>query len=39
VTVKVKDHKRKHDSDDDEGPSAGSNQGKSTKRRSSAKLI
>ncbi|GJV65917.1 hypothetical protein Tco_1476745 [Tanacetum coccineum] len=39
VTVKVKDHKRKHDSDDDEdddddeGPSAGSNQGKSTKRR------
>ncbi|GJX33386.1 hypothetical protein Tco_0243241 [Tanacetum coccineum] len=43
---KVKDHKRKHDSDDDEdcsiksvyndddeGPSAGSNQGKSTKRR------
>ncbi|GJV02763.1 hypothetical protein Tco_1336332 [Tanacetum coccineum] len=39
VTVKVKDHKRKHDSDDDEdddddeGPSAGSNQGRSTKRR------
>ncbi|GJW98492.1 hypothetical protein Tco_0180300 [Tanacetum coccineum] len=33
VTVKVKDHKRKHDSDDDEGPSAGSNQGKSAKRR------
>ncbi|GKB99897.1 hypothetical protein Tco_0986034 [Tanacetum coccineum] len=36
---KVKDHKRKHDSDDDEddnddeGPSAGSNQGKSAKRR------
>ncbi|GKG65453.1 hypothetical protein Tco_0675302, partial [Tanacetum coccineum] len=45
VAVKVKDHKRKHDSDDeeddddDEGPLAGSNQGKSTKRRSSAKLI
>ncbi|GKF62603.1 hypothetical protein Tco_0182657, partial [Tanacetum coccineum] len=40
VAVKVKDHKRKHDSDDeedddddDEGPSAGSNQGRSTKRR------
>ncbi|GKB93645.1 hypothetical protein Tco_0979782, partial [Tanacetum coccineum] len=39
VAVKVKDHKRKHDSDDDEddddneGPSAGSNQGKSAKRR------
>ncbi|GJV42488.1 hypothetical protein Tco_1420928 [Tanacetum coccineum] len=39
VTVKVKDHKRKHDSDDDEdddddeGPSAGSNQGRSAKRR------
>ncbi|GJR94210.1 hypothetical protein Tco_0266384 [Tanacetum coccineum] len=39
VIVKVKDHKRKHDSDDDEdddddeGPSAGSNQGKSAKRR------
>ncbi|GKA23431.1 hypothetical protein Tco_0709393 [Tanacetum coccineum] len=38
-TRKVKDHKRKHDSDDDEdddddeGPSAGSNQGKSAKRR------
>ncbi|GJW73294.1 hypothetical protein Tco_0132664 [Tanacetum coccineum] len=32
VTVKVKDHKRKHD-DDDEGPSAGSNQGRSEKRR------
>ncbi|GKG44326.1 hypothetical protein Tco_0485764, partial [Tanacetum coccineum] len=32
VTDKVKDHKRKHDSDD-EGPSAGSNQGKSAKRR------
>ncbi|GKC50161.1 hypothetical protein Tco_1072906, partial [Tanacetum coccineum] len=37
--VKIKDHKRKHDSnddeddDDDEGPSAGSNQGKSSKRR------
>ncbi|GJT78265.1 hypothetical protein Tco_1044990 [Tanacetum coccineum] len=37
--VKVKDHKRKHDSDDeeddddDEGPSAGSNQGRSAKRR------
>ncbi|GKF39716.1 hypothetical protein Tco_0119777, partial [Tanacetum coccineum] len=36
---KVKDHKRKHDSDDDEdddddeGPSAGSNQGRSAKRR------
>ncbi|GJV22252.1 hypothetical protein Tco_1371272 [Tanacetum coccineum] len=35
---KVKDHKRKHDSDDDEdddddeGPSAGSHQGRSTKR-------
>ncbi|GJS94665.1 retrovirus-related pol polyprotein from transposon TNT 1-94 [Tanacetum coccineum] len=41
VAVKVKDHKRKHDSDDDEdddddeGPSAGSNQGRSTKRRRS----
>ncbi|GJV42564.1 hypothetical protein Tco_1421004 [Tanacetum coccineum] len=39
VAVKVKDHKRKHDSDDeeddddDEGPSAGSNQGRSAKRR------
>ncbi|GJU63410.1 hypothetical protein Tco_1245245 [Tanacetum coccineum] len=39
VADKVKDHKRKHDSDDDEdddddeGPSAGSNQGRSTKRR------
>ncbi|GJS62626.1 hypothetical protein Tco_0657410 [Tanacetum coccineum] len=38
VADKVKDHKRKHDSDDDEddddeGPPAGSNQGKSTKRR------
>ncbi|GKD24405.1 hypothetical protein Tco_1230619, partial [Tanacetum coccineum] len=39
VAYKVKDHKRKHDSDDDEdddddeGPSAGSNQGKSAKRR------
>ncbi|GJZ35444.1 hypothetical protein Tco_0581261 [Tanacetum coccineum] len=39
VVDKVKDHKRKHDSDDDEdddddeGPSAGSNQGKSSKRR------
>ncbi|GKC33296.1 hypothetical protein Tco_1040590, partial [Tanacetum coccineum] len=39
VTDKVKDHKRKHDSDDDEdddddeGPSAGSNQGRSAKRR------
>ncbi|GKF66525.1 hypothetical protein Tco_0193042, partial [Tanacetum coccineum] len=34
VADKVKNHKRKHDSDDDdEGPSAGSNQGKSTKRR------
>ncbi|GJT75602.1 hypothetical protein Tco_1042327 [Tanacetum coccineum] len=38
VKDKVKDHKRKHDSDDDEddddeGPSAGSNQDKSTKRR------
>ncbi|GJY80435.1 hypothetical protein Tco_0493186 [Tanacetum coccineum] len=38
---KVKDHKRKHDSDDDkyddddEGPSAGSNQGRSTKKRRS----
>ncbi|GKF37497.1 hypothetical protein Tco_0114255, partial [Tanacetum coccineum] len=42
VTDKVKDHKRKHDSDDDEddddddeGPLAGSNQGRSTKRRRS----
>ncbi|GKE69779.1 hypothetical protein Tco_1527851 [Tanacetum coccineum] len=42
VADKVKDHKRKHDSDDDdddddddEGPSAGSNQGRSTKRRKS----
>ncbi|GJT81065.1 hypothetical protein Tco_1055407 [Tanacetum coccineum] len=42
VADKVKDHKRKHDSDDDdedddddEGPSAGSNQGRSTKRRRS----
>ncbi|GKC97760.1 hypothetical protein Tco_1168035, partial [Tanacetum coccineum] len=41
VANKVKDHKRKHDSnddeydDDDEGPSAGSNQGRSTKRRRS----
>ncbi|GKD24102.1 hypothetical protein Tco_1225805, partial [Tanacetum coccineum] len=41
VVDKVKDHKRKHDSDDDEdddddeGPSAGSNQGRSTKRRRS----
>ncbi|GJT23884.1 hypothetical protein Tco_0893821 [Tanacetum coccineum] len=39
VADKVKDHKRKHDSDDDEdddddeGPSGRSNQGKSTKRR------
>ncbi|GKF55733.1 hypothetical protein Tco_0166073, partial [Tanacetum coccineum] len=39
VAVKVKDHKRKHDSDDeehdddDEGPSTGSNQGRSAKRR------
>ncbi|GJY39833.1 hypothetical protein Tco_0426197 [Tanacetum coccineum] len=39
VAVKIKDHKRKHDSDDkendddDEGPSAGSNQGRSAKRR------
>ncbi|GJR97231.1 hypothetical protein Tco_0269405 [Tanacetum coccineum] len=33
VADKVKDHKRKRDSDDDEGPSAGSNQGDSTKRR------
>ncbi|GJU12270.1 hypothetical protein Tco_1134666 [Tanacetum coccineum] len=39
VADKVKDHKRKHDSDDDEdddddeGPSAGSNQGKAAKRR------
>ncbi|GJU58699.1 hypothetical protein Tco_1236465 [Tanacetum coccineum] len=39
VADKVKDYKRKHDSDDDEddddnkGPSAGSNQGKSSKRR------
>ncbi|GKE68581.1 hypothetical protein Tco_1526653, partial [Tanacetum coccineum] len=41
VADKIKDHKRKHDSDDDEdddddeGPSAGSNQGRSTKRRRS----
>ncbi|GKE43891.1 hypothetical protein Tco_1471175, partial [Tanacetum coccineum] len=41
VADKVKDHKRKHDSDDDEdddddeGPSAGSNQGMPTKRRRS----
>ncbi|GJW53364.1 hypothetical protein Tco_0097449 [Tanacetum coccineum] len=41
VADKVKDHKRKHDSDDDEdddddeGPSAGSNQGRSTKKRRS----
>ncbi|GJY49862.1 retrovirus-related pol polyprotein from transposon TNT 1-94 [Tanacetum coccineum] len=41
VAVKVKDHKRKHDSDDeeddddDEGPSAGSNQGSSKKPRES----
>ncbi|GJV81457.1 hypothetical protein Tco_1517327 [Tanacetum coccineum] len=47
VANKVKDHKRKHDSDDDEsddddegndddeGPSAGSNQGRSSKRRRS----
>ncbi|GJS78072.1 hypothetical protein Tco_0727953 [Tanacetum coccineum] len=33
VADKVKDHKRKRDSDDDEGPSAGSNQGESTKRK------
>ncbi|GJX50916.1 hypothetical protein Tco_0277761 [Tanacetum coccineum] len=39
VAVKVKDHKRKHDSDDeeddddDEGPSAGLNQGRSAKRK------
>ncbi|GJS83746.1 hypothetical protein Tco_0750287 [Tanacetum coccineum] len=39
VKYGLKDHKRKHDSDDDEdvdddkGPSAGSNQGKSAKRR------
>ncbi|GJZ43872.1 hypothetical protein Tco_0591127 [Tanacetum coccineum] len=39
VKDRVKDHKRKHDSDDDEdgdddeGPSARSNQGKSTKKR------
>ncbi|GJU17356.1 retrovirus-related pol polyprotein from transposon TNT 1-94 [Tanacetum coccineum] len=40
VAVKVKDYKRKHDSDndeddddDDEGPLAGSNQGRSAKRR------
>ncbi|GJT56273.1 hypothetical protein Tco_0991327 [Tanacetum coccineum] len=40
VKDRVKDHKRKHDSDDDdednnddEGPSAGSNEGKSAKRR------
>ncbi|GKF09128.1 hypothetical protein Tco_0043352, partial [Tanacetum coccineum] len=35
VADKVKDYKRKHDSDDDEGPSAGSNQGRSIKRRRS----
>ncbi|GJT29317.1 hypothetical protein Tco_0909592 [Tanacetum coccineum] len=42
VQTRLKDHKRKHDSDDDdedddddEGPSAGSNQGRSTKRRRS----
>ncbi|GKG11872.1 hypothetical protein Tco_0346109, partial [Tanacetum coccineum] len=41
VADKVKDHKRKHDNDDDEdddddeGPLAGSNQGRSTKRRRS----
>ncbi|GJX37722.1 hypothetical protein Tco_0251025, partial [Tanacetum coccineum] len=41
VADKVKEHKRKHDSDDDEdddddeGLSAGSNQGRSTKRRRS----
>ncbi|GKG45036.1 hypothetical protein Tco_0495114, partial [Tanacetum coccineum] len=38
VADRVKDHKRKHDSDDDEDdecPSAGSNQGRSTKRRRS----
>ncbi|GKG08384.1 hypothetical protein Tco_0334216, partial [Tanacetum coccineum] len=35
VADQVKDHKRKHDSDDDEGPSAGSNQGRSTKKRRS----
>ncbi|GKB51168.1 hypothetical protein Tco_0901921 [Tanacetum coccineum] len=38
VADKVKDHKRKHDSDDDdddEGPLARSNQGRSTKRRRS----
>ncbi|GJX42195.1 hypothetical protein Tco_0257185 [Tanacetum coccineum] len=42
VADKVKDHKRKHDSDDDEddddndeGPSAGSNEDRSTKRRRS----
>ncbi|GKE05869.1 hypothetical protein Tco_1397887 [Tanacetum coccineum] len=34
VANKVKDHKRKHDSYD-EGPSAGSNQGRSTKKRRS----
>ncbi|GJS84467.1 hypothetical protein Tco_0751008 [Tanacetum coccineum] len=34
VKDRVKNHKRKHDSDDDdEGPSAGSNQGKLAKRR------
>ncbi|GKB59723.1 retrovirus-related pol polyprotein from transposon TNT 1-94 [Tanacetum coccineum] len=39
IKDRVKNHKRKHDSDDneddddDEGPSAGSNQGKSAKRR------
>ncbi|GJR90433.1 zinc finger, CCHC-type containing protein [Tanacetum coccineum] len=41
VAVKVKDHKRKHDSDDEEdddddkGPSAGSNQGSSKETRES----
>ncbi|GJZ58599.1 hypothetical protein Tco_0614093 [Tanacetum coccineum] len=45
VADKVKDHKRKHDSDDDEdddddeGPSTGSNQGRSTKRRRSDSAV
>nr|GEU37245.1 retrotransposon protein, putative, unclassified [Tanacetum cinerariifolium] len=33
VADTVKDHKRKHNDDDDEGPSAGPNQGKMSKRR------
>nr|GFA42506.1 hypothetical protein [Tanacetum cinerariifolium] len=33
VVDTVKDHKRKHDDDDDQGPSVGPNQGKQIKRR------